>query len=116
MNRDLKYNGMTLVFDDLPSEADMPARDGIPMFVEIRRNSDGLVRKYHDPNLVWYDDGSRYIWSEGNFSCDCNRALFFACAADEEDPDTPCGDTAYSVRVVSDGGVEQYADENWPRP
>ena len=27
-------------------------------------------------DLHWYDH-SRFIWEEGNFSCDCNRGIFF---------------------------------------
>jgi hypothetical protein len=37
-----------------------------------------------------------YMWTEGNYSCDCNRRLFMARALGEpepEDPNNPCGDT-----------------------
>jgi hypothetical protein len=43
-------------------------------------------------------EGILFQWTEGNYGCDCNRARFFARAAEEDDPDVPCGDT---YRVVS---------------
>lgn len=32
---------------------------------------------------------SDWIWREGNFACDCNRALFFARALKRDDPERP---------------------------
>jgi hypothetical protein len=49
-----------------------------------------------------------YPWRDGNFSCDCNRGLFFA-RAKGEDPEWnafACGDGRYRVEKivrVSDG-------------
>ena len=49
-----------------------------------------------------------YLWSEGNFACDCNRALDFSRAVGEAEPDDPpCGETAYSIRI-SVGGRRIY--------
>ncbi len=78
--------------------------------VQIRRNSDGAIRSYVD-KYDW-DDG--WIWTEGNFSCDCNRYLFFARAAglseDQVDKDDPnqCGDEAYSIKVTATDGAVLY--------
>lgn len=66
----------------------------------LRRVSDGLERDYTFTSLNEEDDGEMtlegresYAWAEGNYSCDCNRALFFAQAGGEaEDDDRPCGD------------------------
>lgn len=72
--------------------------------VHIRRNSDGLVRVYHD-DTPW-EEGSDFLWLDGNYSCDCNRYLFFQRSADEPEIDNPaCGDTAYSIVkfVLADG-------------
>lgn len=51
----------------------------------------------------WHDDGY-FIWDEGNYGCDCNRALFFARAAGVElDMDeTPCGDSRYELDGFED--------------
>ena len=29
-----------------------------------------------------YEESAEYLWSEGNFSCDCNRSMFFYGAED----------------------------------
>lgn len=61
----------------------------------------------------WSGPDSDYIWSEGNYSCDCNRALFFARAGNEPDAeswDPPCGEGRYAVRIEVDGRTV-YQDE-----
>jgi hypothetical protein len=47
----------------------------------------------------WTDND--YMWSEGNYACDCNRALFFARAKGGElDPPRSCSRGKYRVRIV----------------
>lgn len=77
------------------------------VIARLRRTSDGVVRDYvcsidHD-----VEDGLLiYMWTEGNYSCDCNRALFFARAADEDDLDVPCGEKMFSLDgLLVDGEV-----------
>jgi len=43
-----------------------------------------------------------YIYTEGNFSCDCNKRLFLARAyqQDEPDEDDECGDTLIIERLT----------------
>jgi hypothetical protein len=53
------------------------------------------------------------MWAEGNYSCDCNRALFFAMAVDEEDTDVSCGEKGYSVRIVDGDNKQVYIDGVW---
>lgn len=78
--------------------------------LEICRNSDGLVR---DCGHEWKFFGD-YIWCDGNYACDCNRALFFARAAGEADPNQACGGDVYSVRLTAtDNGRELYSDGEW---
>lgn len=38
-------------------------------------------------------DGIWWVWSEGNFSCDCNRAIFFG------DEDETCGESRFKVNI-----------------
>lgn len=69
---------------------------------EIRDNATGIVREYQNDAIL--EDGdfepSAFIWESGNYSCDCNRRLFFARAAGEdEDWDSDCSDGLYSVRL-----------------
>lgn len=89
---------------------DEPEDLDIPCVVEIRRNEDGTIRadrsfRYHGP----------FVWADGNYACDCNRALFFAHAAGEEDPDRACGDDAFSVRVLGLDGKVLYQDDGWEK-
>lgn len=44
--------------------------------VTIIRNSDGARVTYVD--LAEWDEGSQFIWTEGNLACDCNREMIFA--------------------------------------
>ena len=69
---------------------------------EIRNHATGVVREYQDNSIM--EDGapepSSFIWEDGNYACDCNRKLFFARAAGEdEDWERECSDGLYSVRV-----------------
>ena len=70
----------------------------------IRNNETGEIREYSDE--VWWDFNEPYddypndfIWSEGNYSCDCNRCLFFQRAKNENEDDCKCGDELYSVNL-----------------
>ena len=39
-----------------------------------------------------------YMWTEGNYSCDCNRALFHARFRDVPEPeDPPCGEGRFKL-------------------
>jgi hypothetical protein len=58
-------------------------------------------------------DPDDFGWSEGNFSCDCNRAQFFAEAKGLRDPDLPCSDGRFSVRVAANDGSTIYSDGVW---
>lgn len=88
-----------------------------PVDVHIRRNADGVVRvcrmesRFDVPD---YCDGfaDDFLWSEGNFACDCNRAIFFERAAGVENIDRQCGDDAYFVRIVdAETGALLYEDD-----
>lgn len=71
----------------------------------IRKNKTGEIREYKDE--VWWDHNEPYddypndfMWSEGNYSCDCNRHIFFNNKKyGEEDWDCPCGEELYSVNL-----------------
>lgn len=83
--------------------------------VHIRREADKLVRVYVD-KYPW-DGASDYMWGDGNYSCDCNRALFFARAVNEDEPEeTPCGDELYTVKITDDAGRVLYEDDRWATP
>lgn len=75
-----------------------------PVLVHIRKNETGEIRIYNDK--IYFDDinlPNVYLWEYGNYSCDCNRRLFFARVNDEEeDWESGCGDTEYSVNIFLD--------------
>lgn len=77
-----------------------------PIKVFITSNEIGQCREYPTTGLFNREDGAfwDYIWSEGNFACDCNRELFFADAAGEEEPEGKCGDDAFSIRITDAAG------------
>lgn len=90
----------------------MDSDTAVKAVLEIRRNADGVIRR--DPEL--WDYYGDFIWSDGNFACDCNRYLFFCRAAgepeddDEEGPEHACGDERYSVRLTDEAGNVLYCD------
>jgi hypothetical protein len=65
--------------------------------VALRNNETGEVRLYRD-NITWDDDHSHFMWTDGNYGCDCNRHMMFQRAhGDASDWDTPCGDERYTA-------------------
>lgn len=72
-------------------------------YTVVIRNNNTLEERSYEVRCEW---SGPYIWTDGNFSCDCNRHLFFSVAG-EEDPDDnyPCGQHAYSVikAILPDG-------------
>jgi hypothetical protein len=75
--------------------------------VHIRRAADGVVRIYRSNELVaayQHDDDPRpFIWTEGNYACDCNRASMFDEAGGEETGRAyyPCGEGSYVIdRII----------------
>lgn len=86
--------------------------------VYIRRNVTGETRVYHDvgPYVPKSELGSTvFQWRENNYSCDCNRFLFFERAGGREPDldDAVCGDGEYTVTHVRlpDGTTVQIDDE-----
>lgn len=92
--------------------------------VHITRVETGETRVYHDDfewtgyspeQFPWMDDhspdvGAKFQWAEGNYSCDCNRVLFFERVINpqydtaEDDPnDVPCGEGLFRVKIVEHG-------------
>lgn len=88
----------------------------VSSIVEIRKNQTGEIREYiNNYELLEVGDStpSDFMWRDGNYSCDCNRALFFLRAGGEDDSkdETPCGDGTYSVRVRNKLNGNVYYDE-----
>jgi hypothetical protein len=64
--------------------------------VAIVHNPSGEMRRYRF-DMRW-EDHSDFMWTEGNYSCDCNRHMDFLRAGGVElDKDhVPCGDSLYT--------------------
>lgn len=74
----------------------------VDVLVRIRKNDTGEIRVRKD-ELYLDKDGVpiTFIWEDGNYSCDCNRRLFFARVNnEEEDWDSGCSETEYSVNIM----------------
>ena len=65
--------------------------DGYDIDVYLRDTRDGYIRVISDTGYPSIDGDpfSAFIWSEGNYLCDCNRSLFLY---DDEDKKLPCGE------------------------
>lgn len=81
--------------------------------VHIRQTADGVVRAMDGAVLmVDADNDGLFIWEEGNFSCDCNRELFFRRAGERPEIDNPeCGDTRYRIQIKDAATGEVLYDE-----
>lgn len=66
--------------------------------VAIRNVHTGEVRVHHDSGRIMADGSFwDFMWADGNYACDCNRALFFARAGNEPDVDIDCGDSMFQI-------------------
>lgn len=74
----------------------------LDIIAHIKNNETGEIREYKT-DAIWDEEKNApnaSVWEEGNFSCDCNRYLFFQRAKDEdEDEDVECSDGKYSVNL-----------------
>jgi hypothetical protein len=78
--------------------------------VEITNSDTGETRSFNGLTDMRF---SSYAWTEGDYGCDCNRALLFDRAAGEEgDFDLPCqhGDPTYRVRIFATDGTLVFDD------
>lgn len=81
--------------------------------VEILRVADGeLVSTEMDG----CETDVEYLWSEGNYSCDCNREIIFRRARSEEFQSLlsggGCGEGRFKVRITADTGDVPYDEIN----
>ena len=73
----------------------------IKILVKIKNNQTGEVKNYPTEG-IWdevNEHASTWIWEEGNFSCDCNRDIFFNGLPFSDDHE--CGEGKYSVNIYN---------------
>lgn len=72
--------------------------------VTLRRNSDGReVSIKRDVGLNSDEELVNFMWTEGNWGCDCNRKIEFLMALGEEvvDEEILCGDGAFDLVSIT---------------
>lgn len=84
-------------------------KDGewVRIIARIRNNKTGEIRDYLTDGIK--DNVAEiphtWIWEQGNYSCDCNRELFFLRAKEEPEPEgdgePPCGGEKYAVNLIN---------------
>lgn len=74
--------------------------------IEISDTSTGVTATYQDQN--W----DEYMWTEGNYACDCNRFLFHrrALGEDPDFDDGSCGEKRFKIRVMNEAGNVVYSE------
>lgn len=87
-------------------------------YVQLTDTTTGLTRTLPLPNTGLWSESAlhpRWNWEHGNYSCNCNREIFFLRAGGEVLPDeellTCSGDGRYTVKIVVDGNVVFCDDE-----
>lgn len=77
----------------------------VPVHVEIhiRFNKTLEIVTFDDKALFDKEEQSLFLfgWEEGNYSCSCNRSLFFSRAKGEEDWIHDCGEGDFSVNIFN---------------
>jgi hypothetical protein len=70
---------------------------------EIRNNETLEIREYEIDQVLYNGDTfpDVFNWKENNYSCDCNRRLFFdrAIGAENDESDIECSDGKFSVNL-----------------
>ncbi len=83
--------------------------------VRLRRVSDGKEVDVVQEGA--WDDAADWLWNEGNYGCDCNRAIWFDRATGMSEGEIQavereCGDGDYLIeRVTEDGKVVDDGEE-----
>lgn len=84
-------------------------KTNVPITVHITEVATGETVKHHCTTELNENGPFIYLWTDGNYGCDCNRELFFnRCKGVELDlMSTECGTSRYQIKMIldSDGSV-----------
>lgn len=62
------------------------------IFVGVFQYKDKQYTIHYDFGLDYTDEAAKFMFLEGNYSCDCNRSLFIQWEyGDDAIPELPCG-------------------------
>jgi hypothetical protein len=81
----------------------------ITVYVEIEETSSKQVaRCLKEYDNIWH---ALYEFSDGNYGCDCNRAVFFAAVLGlPVNYYVPCGEGKYLVRLLDKTGTVMFGE------
>lgn len=84
-----------------------------PVNIKITKVSDGSVAEFDDQLYTTEDYSGIFVWEDGNYSCDCNRSLFFNRSKGLPDGNGKCGHTKYRVDFIKDKETDEllYSEE-----
>lgn len=83
--------------------------------VAIRQNATGEIR-IREFDSEW-EEGSDFLWEEGNYSCDCNRSTFFHQSGPDTLDSGKCGDERFDViSITLPDGTEVYSEQRFTEP
>lgn len=88
-------------FNVLPSDDEYCVQVQIHVYIRCEATSEVRIEDTYALMCPDEETPSLFIWREGNYSCDCNRELFFRRLGGEEEGDPDCGDERYSVCIVN---------------
>lgn len=93
-----------------------PQHIGQTYTITILHRPSGIQRQWSD-EYPWAE-GTEYLWSEGNFACDCNRELLFLRAGGVSESEinsrapVRCGEVEYTVtKIIFADGAEYGIEE-----
>lgn len=75
------------------------------MLILKMKNNITKETKTINVDLDWIND---FIWSEGNFSCDCNRQIFFDHNIDK---DIECSSHIYTILSIHNNDKLVYTEK-----
>lgn len=95
-----------------------PVKDSIwvKVIAEIKNNETGEIVEYESDEILENGESvpNVFNWEENNFSCDCNRFVFFCRAKGlgfDIEKDSKCSDGKYSVNLKNKKNGEVYYRE-----
>lgn len=81
--------------------------------ISLTQATTGITVNFSDELLIVDNEPCIYIWEEGNYSCDCNRSLFWHREQGLiiNDEYVPCSEGEYKVSIYrADNGALIYGE------
>ena len=97
-----------------PASAQSSSTDGLGVGYKVLiRNNETKEARWIEHPTPW-DEHDEFMWTEGNYGCDCNRHLFFerANGVEPDDDTVQCGEAKYSaLYALLPDGTQHTLDE-----